>query len=209
MIQIALSGSPFSGLEIASSKFKEIGVSVFNADLILNFILNHKIDVMTEIERKIGYVPYTRNVDGNGGSFDPFKVKNDLDFDSIIDIVELDILESYDRYVRKNIKNSLYTIFASSILHERKLNIKFDVVINCFSPTSMRSETAKSQGGLSYSDFLSRSKKEISEYEKNERSDHVIHTYIGGIILDESISNIHYDVISRIKKLESYVNDRN
>lgn len=201
MIQIALTGSPFSDMDLAISKFRGIGVPVFNADLILNFILNHKLDDISVINNRLGYCPYSK------GMFDPFKVKSNEDFDTILDVVEHDILEAYDRYMRGQ-RNSIYTIFASSLIYERKLQTRFDIVINCFTPDNERSLRAKLQNNILFSDFSAKVKSEMLNFDKNAKSDYVIHTYTGGLLLDESISSINEDIIFRINKLNSYASSR-
>jgi len=198
MLKIALTGNPFSGIDSISLKFKKLGIPIFNADLILNFILNEKNDVINRVNNILGYSPYTN------GIFDASKVKGDEDFDSILDITELEIFESYSKFSKINLDKP-YIIFSSHLIYERRLNNKFDIVINCFSPKDNRALRGKNEKNILFSDFLSQSKNEISEFHKNEQSHYVVHAYIGGPILDESILKINEGIINKINEVNSYI----
>ena len=62
--------------------------------------------------------------------------------------------------------------------------------------------------GLSIIDFFSLTKNEMSEFVKNEKADYVIHSYVGGPILEESILKIDDEIKGRINKLNSYAYSR-
>ena len=48
----------------------------------------------------------------------------------------------------------------------------------------------------------------MSEFVKNEKADYVIHSYVGGPILEESILKIDDEIKGRINKLNSYAYSR-
>jgi dephospho-CoA kinase len=196
MLQVALTGNLLSGKTHVSNKFRQIGVPVFDADVVLKFILSHKFYFNQNIKKSLGYSPFSKD-----GYIDPVKVVSDSDFDKIIDEVEFDLLSAYERFRRA--QDSPYVIFMSSLLFERGWNSKFDISINVFTKRGDRSMRAKG-AGMSIIDFFSITKNEMSEFEKNGLSDHVVHSYIGGPILEESILKIDHDIKERINKLNSY-----
>lgn len=196
MLQVALTGNFLSGKSTISNKFRELGVPVFDADVVLKFILGHKFYFCDSVKKKLGYSPFNKS-----GYLDPVKIVSDRDFDKILDEVEFDLLCAYEKFRRT--QNHPYVIFMSSLLFERGWNDKFDIVLNVFTKRGDRAMRAK-EAGLSIIDFFSLTKNEMSEFEKNEMSDHVIHSYIGGPILEESILKIDGDIMSRINKLNDY-----
>ena len=54
MITLGLSGSRYSGKKTTVEVFKRIGIPVFDADLILKFILNHNHELLSDVRREIG-----------------------------------------------------------------------------------------------------------------------------------------------------------
>jgi dephospho-CoA kinase len=112
MLEISLTGNRLSGKTMVASKFEEIGVPVFDADIILKFILNHKFYFYTTLKKSLGYSPFDKN-----GNIDPDKILNDLDFNKVIDEVESDLMSAYDRF--KRAQKRPYVIFKSSLIFER------------------------------------------------------------------------------------------
>ena len=199
MLQVALTGNLLSGKKSVAKKFRQMGVSVFDADLVLKFILSHKFYFNQNIKRSLGYSPFSKD-----GYIDPVKVITDSDFDKIIDEVEFDLLCAYEKFRRS--QDSPYVIFMSSLLFERGWDDKLDIVLNVFTKRGDRAMRAKGVG-LSIIDFFSLTKNEMSEFKKNEKADYVIHSYVGGPILEESILKIDDEIKGRINKLNSYAYD--
>ena len=168
--------------------------------MILKFILSHKFYFNQNIKRSLGYSPFSKD-----GYIDPVKIIADSDFDKIIDEVEFDLLCSYEKFRRS--QDSPYVIFMSSLLFERGWDDKFDIVLNVFTKRGDRAMRAKGVG-LSIIDFFSLTKNEMSEFVKNEKADYVIHSYVGGPILEESILKIDDEIKGRINKLNSYAYSR-
>ena len=53
MIKIGLSGNRYSGKNRVVNIFKQIGVPVFEADVIIKFILQHNYELQAEISDKV------------------------------------------------------------------------------------------------------------------------------------------------------------
>ena len=54
MIKVGLSGNRYSGKDRVSKIFKQIGVPVFDADVVLKFILQYNYELQAEISEKVG-----------------------------------------------------------------------------------------------------------------------------------------------------------
>lgn len=173
MIKIGLSGTRFSGKNEVANLFNEISIPVFDADLVIRFILAHEYNILAEIRDKVG-AQYFKH-----GKLDADMIEKDGVFNKIIAIMEPILFDAYHKFENKN-KGSIYTIFSSSILFERKWNKKMDYNISVYSPFIHRVERAKKikEKGLetlsSINLFLN---KETDELSKNSLADHVIHNY--------------------------------
>jgi dephospho-CoA kinase len=196
MLEIALTGNRFTGKNFVASKFKSLGVPVFNADTVLRFIINHRFYFEDKLKNDLGKSIFI------GGKANSDLIKNDKEFDILIDNIEKELFEAYDRYRRY--QTYPYTIFLSSILFERKWNEKFDYIINTFAPDDDRAFRGKVEKDMSYTEFFQLKKTEMSQFEKNSISTTVIHSYNGGTLVEESVIKTDYLIKEKIKKLLSY-----
>ena len=190
MIKIGLSGTRFSGKNEVASLFSDIGIPVFDADLVTRFILSNEYNIIGEIRDKVGK-QYFRN-----GILDTKIIDKDGVFNKIISIIEPVLLDAYQRFEDNN-KSCIYTLFNSSILFERKWDKKMDYNISVYSPFIHRVERAKKikEKGLenltSINLILS---KETDELSKNSLADYVIHNY-NHFDIEKQVSNIDQKII--------------
>jgi dephospho-CoA kinase len=56
MIKVGLTGNRFSGKDTVCKLFEQIGVPVFNADVVLKFILNYNYEINYKIRNIFGDV---------------------------------------------------------------------------------------------------------------------------------------------------------
>lgn len=170
MIKVGLSGNRYSGKNRVKSLFKQIGIPVFEADIVLNFILNYNWELLGEVRQELGSEIFKRDL------LDFNNIKNPEVFNNILDIVQPDIFRAYEIFNKKN-SNSVYTIFNSSILFERNWDKNMDKSISVFAPVTDRIKRCKyetNMGLLTINDFT---KIEMDPLEKNRLSDYTIHNY--------------------------------
>ena len=130
MIKVGLSGNRYSGKDRVSTLFSQISIPVFEADIVMKFILMHNYELQNDIMNKIGYDYFNAE-----GQLDFDKVKNGKVFGSILTIIEKDLLNAYKRFSERH-KESIYTIFHSSCLFEAGWNKKMHYNITVFSSTN-------------------------------------------------------------------------
>lgn len=197
MIKIGLSGNRYSGKNRVSRLFQQISIPVFEADVVLKFILNHDFELQQKIKKEIG-----TGVFNNKGRLDESMIILTGSFDKIVDIVEFELFKAYEKFNLKN-KKSIYTIFNSSILFERNWDEKMDFNMNVFSPQVERIERCKELNPdkkvLQIYDEIS---SEMNELEKNKRSDYVIHNY-----RDVDL-NVFGDLLTQVNKIDQKIIDR-
>jgi dephospho-CoA kinase len=170
MIKIGLSGNRYSGKNRIATLFKQIGIPVFEADVILKFILSHNYELQAEVSDRVGRVYFS------DGKLNEEKIKTDGKLSKILDVVEPELYRAWEKFLEKN-KKSIYCIFHSSILFEREWNKGMDSSISVFAPYSDRVERCKYLTNKSVSSIYSLSKLEMDELEKNKLATYVIHNY--------------------------------
>ncbi len=193
MMVLGLSGNRYSGKDSVAKVFKQIGIPVFDVDTIIKFILNYNTQLLGELKLLFGDMIFTDE------SLDFKKIKNTKTFNKIMDVIEIDVLTAHERFLKKN-ENSVYTIFHSSILFERKWNLEMDSNIAIFSPNNDRIKRCKymtNQGLLVINDLL---QQEMDPIEKNQMSDYIIHSYNEETLLGDiltQVSNVDQDIIDK------------
>jgi dephospho-CoA kinase len=172
MIKIGLTGNRYSGKDSVAKLFEQIGIPVFNADIILKFILNFDINVNKDILDNYGEYIFT----GPDSMIDPKKIRSKKDFDKLVNFAEFELKRAYERFRLEN-RQAVYTIFHSSIIFERGWDKDMDYTINVFAPKDVRSlrcEKITKQSAYNISELM---KGEMDDLVKNKLADYTIHNY--------------------------------
>lgn len=193
MVKIGLSGNRYSGKNRIATLFKQIGVPVFEADVILKFILNHNYELQAEISDRVGRIYF------KDGKLNEEKVKRDGKFSEIIEVVEPEIYKSWEKFQEKNYK-SIYCIFHSSILFETDWYKSMDNNISVFASYTDRVERCKYLTNKSVSSIYQLSKSEMDELEKNKLSTYVIHNY-------NNDSPYYGDALTQVNNIDKIIID--
>lgn len=193
MLKIGLSGNRYSGKNRVATLFNQIGIPVFEADVILKFILQHNYELQAEISDKVGRVYF------KDGLLNEDKVKSDGKFQKILDIVKPELLLAWNKFVAKN-KKAIYCIFHSSILFESGLYKEMDQNISVFAPYVDRVERCKFLTKKSVSSIYTLTRTEMDELEKNKLSKYVIHNY--------NVDNSFYgDALTQVNQIDQLIID--
>jgi dephospho-CoA kinase len=177
MIKIGLTGNRYSGKDTVANLFEQIGIPVFNADVILKFILNFDINVNKDILDNYGEYIFT----GADSMIDPKKIRSKKDFDKLVNFAEFELKRAYEKFILEN-RQSLYTIFHSSIIFERGWQKDMDYTINVFAPKGVRSfrcERITKQSTYNISELI---KGEMEDLIKNKLATYTVHNYDGATL---------------------------
>ena len=143
-----------------------------------------------------------------GEYINPIAFDTDDKFESLIELVEFEIFESYSRF-RKKYKDKQYTIFHSSLIFEKNWSKKFDRVITVFTPKQERIERYKALTGDSLQEIHAIFGREANEIQKNQSSDFIIHNYQEAADVLKQVQNIdnrivdYYIELNKKRELES------
>lgn len=189
MIRVGLSGNRYSGKDHVCNLFEKMSIPIFDADVVLKFIINYNEGINRKIRIKYNNIFVNSYI-----STDLIKSKETVD--GIIDYAEHELLLAYEKFHSKmSNKAHAYTIFKSSILFERGWNNLLDKSIVVFCPKVRRIERCQGLTEMKtsqISDFLST---ELDEFEKNRLADFVIHNYEFAESVKTQIRKIDQDLI--------------
>jgi dephospho-CoA kinase len=196
MLKIGLTGNYYSGQNEVSEIFEKINVKVFDADLLVKYFINYSQSHMEKIKDHFGHNAY------NLGLLNLNKFKTNKNWNDLLDIVEFDIIKSYESF-RLNHKEDFYTIFKYSFLFERKINTSMDNTINCYRPKHLRKMDILD---LTYMDNHSVENLLNNEYDENDKNmfaTYIINNYTktqdGSIFigLESSVENLHRIILNK------------
>jgi len=173
MIKVGLSGNRFSGKDEISNIFRRISIPVFEADVVLRFIIHHDMHVNKQIRDKLSKLYGT-----SGNYFSPSFAKTKEEIDIILECAQHDLFRAYESFSEKH-KSSIYTIFNSSILFERGWDKLMNYNINVFAPKITRMERFQELTKKKVSDIAYLLRNEIDDLDKNKMANFVVHSYQG------------------------------
>lgn len=194
-MKVGLTGNMYSGLNDVADMFISKNIPVFDADVILRFLINYRYDLVDDIKLKLG------NVYKNG-FLDPSKFLNTDKFDKLVDFYELEILKAYEVWRMKQ-NGFPYTIFKSSILFERNWDKSMNYVMSVYKPKDSRQFEMKMDTNKSMIEVNTIISNEMDELMKNQRSTYIIHNYENS---DSPIKQVNQYHRSLLQKAEKYVN---
>jgi len=206
LLSIGLTGSRCSGKDGIAKLFRQLGVPVFDADAIIKYILNYRQSMPESVRKAFGR-EYTF-----GSYINPIAFDTDAKFESLIDLIEFELFEGYEKF-RNKYKDKQYTIFHSSIIFEKNWSKKFDRVISVFSPKEDRIYRYKNLTGDNLQTIHAIFSREIDEIKKNQSSDFVIHNYTDAPDVLKQVDNIddniidYYLALNKKREIESSIFD--
>ncbi len=172
MIKVAITGNIGSGKSTASKIFNVMGVAVFYADIEAR-LLYFREDVKQLLKQQFGELIFN-----NGNEIDTKKLANIIFNDksklqTINGIIHPLVFERYQEWQELH-KDEIYTLHESAILFENKLEHHYDLIINVTAPPELRISRIMQRDGVERMKVEERIAHQLSEAEKNKKSDFVI-----------------------------------
>lgn len=194
MMKVGLTGNRFSGKTTISKLFKTIGIPVFEADIILKFIIHSDLYTISEIKSRVGEHIFTN------GHIDSKKV-TDHEFETILQCSKHSLMKAYDAFNNKK-PGFVYTIFNSSFLFETEFSAEMDYNITVFCPKIHRMERIKESTSMKVSDISFMLRGEMDDLDKNRLSQYVIHNYENMDILTQ-VNNLDKKIVDNYLKIDN------
>jgi len=197
MIKVGLSGNRYSGTNQICDVFRKLAIPVFEADIVLKFIINHDITVSSDIRSKL------KHLHNNSGYIDPRLIKTKKEAEIVLESAQHELMSAYDKFSEKN-KSSIYTIFHSSVLFEKEWHKLMNHNIAVFCPKITRMERCRELTKNKISDIAYLMRTEIDDLDKNKMANFVVHNYDGRNVLDQ-VHQIDQFVIDSYLRLEQTI----
>ena len=178
MIKVGLSGNRYSGTDQICDILRKLTIPVFEADIVLKFIINHDITVSADIRSKL------KHLHNNSGYIDPRLIKTKKEAEIVLESAQHELMSAYDKFSEKN-KSSIYTIFHSSVLFEKEWHKLMNHNIAVFCPKITRMERCRELTKNKISDIAYLMRTEIDDLDKNKMANFVVHNYDGSKPLDQ------------------------
>lgn len=198
MLKVGLTGNYGSGHKQIVKIFEEAGTPIFDADLVVKWLLNYNQETIREIKSKFGDTIYSY------GLINLYKFSDNSKFEKLLDVIEPHLFRKYDYFRLKNNKYA-YTIFLSSILFEKEWDSKMNYSISVFKPQISRKKDLKKSTSMHIDmiDFILEN--EMCEFVKNSKANFIIPNY-SEQAKDEKIlkqiDQIHSNLIRNCKNLD-------
>jgi dephospho-CoA kinase len=136
MYKVGLTGNLYSGVEEVCDIFKEKGIPVFDADVVLKFILNWEQDTIRDIRIQFSSEVFS------GGFLKFSSFNTDQKINRLIDIAKDKVLAKYIQFSNKN-ANSKFVVFKSHFLFESDFSKHMDYNVSIHSSKEERVKRLK------------------------------------------------------------------
>lgn len=194
MKKIGITGSLYSGVDKVCDEFNRNGVPVFDADVILKFLLNWDVDIINDIKIKFGRDVY------QGGELRGSVFNNDQKMNSLIDLTKTKLMNAYENFCNRSV-NSKFVLFKSHFIFESRLNNQMDSVINVYMPKEDRiKEIKKHIDTFTYliQEYLSN---ELPDLQRSNLSNFVVSNYVNSEPLDVQVKKIIKEINGDNKRI--------
>ena len=208
MLKIGLTGNYYTGLDYIAYIFRRYKVPVFDADLVIKYMIFNSSEHILRIKDVFGEKVFTNNVvdlnqfignDDNTGA---------SKFNVLLKLLEKDLNKYYLNWRVKHSDNK-FIIFKSQILFEFGFDKIMDMNISVFKPDGMRISEIQTMLGIKASDAWKFIENEISAEKKNNLCDYQIHNYDSYFETTErQIAQIYRNLISKTKDVKTKIDNK-
>ena len=199
MIRVAITGNIGSGKTTVSKIFNVLGVPVFYADIEAR-LLYYREDLKQQLRLLFGDVIFNSSNEIDTKQLAELIFKDAKKLQSINNLIHPLVFEKYEQWLEEH-QNEVYTLHESAILFENKLESHYDIIIIVTAPPELRIARIMQRDGVEREKVEARMTHQLSEAEKNKRSDFVIVNDGGQLLIPQVIKiNKEIRLLSKIKR---------
>ncbi len=191
MIKVAITGGIGVGKTTVSSLFEEMGIPVFNSDVVAKEIMSSNHLLKTEITKIFGQKAYENNKLNKSYLSDAIFNDENL-LEKINSIVHPYVAEEFNLWLKN--QNSKYIIYESAIVFESKGESAFDKIICVIAPKEEVFRRIIERNNFSHDKIVSIMNKQLPQQTKVDKSDYVIEN-IDESMLSQKVMEIHNEII--------------
>lgn len=196
MLKVGLTGNYCAGLDTVTIILRKMGIIVFDADLIIKFLLYNNAEMINKIKKQFGKIVFFEN------QVDISSFRTPEQFNSLIKLIEPELLRSYEKFRLVN-HDSKYIFFKSQILFESGLNTYMNINVSVFKPNGTRVEDIQRINKLRTTEAWKIVDSEMDSFQKNRLCQYTIHNY------DAHNEGLERQIASILKALNSKCVEKN
>ena len=196
MIVVGLTGGIGAGKSTIATFFKELNVPVYIADNEAKRLMHTSKVVKEKIINEFGEEAYIHNK-LNRPFLAAIVFSDKSKLTAINAIVHPSVSNSFKRWTHK--QSSPYVIQENAILFENGTSHKFDYIITVTAPLDEKIQRVMDRDTVKRADVLTRINNQISDNEKIESSDFVIHN-IDRVSSKKEVLKIHKKLLKLAKQ---------
>jgi dephospho-CoA kinase len=210
MLKVGLTGNYCTGLEGIANIFRRYKVPLFDADLVVKYMLYNSTKHIEKIRKEFGDSVFTNNI-LDVSKFEGMDNESGFPkFYHLMKLLDLDLITYYERFrlehgsrANRDSKYSKFTIFKSQILFEYGFNVHMNTIINVYKPDGMRMSELQTHLGMKAGDVFDLLGTEMDQLIKNNHSTYVVHNYDTYHESDErQIAQIYKSISKKIEREE-------
>jgi dephospho-CoA kinase len=190
MLKVGLTGNYCSGLDKVVLVLRKMGMIVFDADLIIKFLLYNNTEMINKIKAQFGKIVFCDN------QVDISSFRTPEQFNNLMKLIEPELLRSYEKFRLVN-RDSKYIFFKSQVLFETGLNTYMNLNVSVFKPNGSRVEDIQHINKLRTTEAWKIVDSEMDSFQKNRMCQYTIHNY------DAHQDSLERQIASIIKALNN------
>jgi dephospho-CoA kinase len=190
MLKVGLTGNYCSGLDKVVLILRKMGMIVFDADLIIKFLLYNNTEMINKIKTQFGKIVFCDN------QVDISSFRTTEQFNNLMKLIEPELLKSYEKFRLVN-RDSKYIFFKSQVLFETGLNTYMNLNVSVFKPNGNRVEDIQHINKLRTTEAWKIVDSEMDSFQKNRMCQYTIHNY------EAHQDSLERQIVSIIKALNN------
>lgn len=174
MLKIGLTGGIGSGKSIVAKAFGMLGIPVYISDIEAKRLINTDVDVQKQISNRFGNTVYEASGELNRKRLADLIFSDSKALKDINEIVHPAVRKDFNLWCKKR-ANVPYVIQESAILFDTGLHLNFDKIISVSAKEEIRIKRVLKRDSSDREQVQKRIASQISDAERNEKSDFVIY----------------------------------
>ena len=192
MKKIGITGGIGSGKTYVASVFQSLGIPIFNADIQAKKLMTSSGKLMKLVKEEFGNDIY-KDSDLNKEKLASIVFNDKSKLEKLNSLVHPIVKKEFNNWCKKQI--SPYVIKEAAILFESNSHVGLDAVICVSAPLDLRMKRLLNRDDYSEKEIKKRIENQISQEEKEQRSDYIIVNHERDLLLPQIIK-IHEKLIN-------------
>ena len=192
MLKVGLTGNLCSGYEEVAIQFQKLGVPVFDADVVLKFMIHYDEMVSKDIRVTFGEKSF------ENGFLNERIFNSTQKLELLLNTVHKKLMKSWENFRLKH-KTEPYVIFKYALLFERNIDSSMNFTINTFRPKNDRIEVYLKKNLVPFIEAYSIIENGPDDIQKNKLATYIIHNYSDASVgIEAQVKSLDHKLRGRV-----------